>query len=627
MPGLFGFLNLDGGPTDADAGTALLAEMGDRLCHAGGESVDTWTDFDRGFAIGRAGLPHLQPAPWPGRGDGGAVFIDGVLHSDSPDAEETRRRFPEQRATALGRLRGFFSAAAWSPAAADGRLVLAVDRRASHPLMWAVVDGTLYFAPEVKALLAVAGLPRDPDPAALSIFYASGFVLAGQTLFSAVRRLEGGTLLATRGDGAAPRVERYWEYRMTVDGDGSPPIERERELSRRLRRAMERNLTDPEHDVVFLSGGRDSRVILGGALAMAGEGSRVKTVSWTGGGAPPGSDVAVAQQLANTFGTDHRVIPRRLDGWAEHTVRLTYILDGLSDLGAFHGYEFEIMRQLMDGGARKVLRGDQCFSRGDRMADLEHAIRRMSVRSLSSPTGLGGLVREAAYRELTEAGDAAVAEIARRWSTTHPDNARDEIYFAHRLQGYLNQSVYFKQVLLDHRNPLLDEDLLDYIQVLPIAERHLQRVFRSAAERAFPEVWEFPFATRSNLEKVADLLAADTPVRRGVARQFADGDSRVWELFDRRAFVRRLESLGSAPRSRSVGARLKSAILSSAKSAVGRVPALDRRLRSRYLRGLTREGDVFLRLVVLKLWFDLFVEGDGSRRALEEQLERARSVS
>ncbi len=114
----------------------------------------------------------------------------------------------------------------------------------------------------------------------------------------------------------------------------------------------------PETWALSLSGGVDSRVILGALPERSWT-----TVSW--GSRPtdePGSDLLVAQQLADRFGTHHRVFPLRLhdepvemlDAFVAHSEGRTDKLAGYID-------GFAVWRRMVETGIDGMIRGDELF--------------------------------------------------------------------------------------------------------------------------------------------------------------------------------------------------------------------------------------------------------------------------
>lgn len=614
MPGLFGMVHLDRQPLLGEATRALLAEMASRLAHLGSEQVDDYDDFVRGFALRRIGLPALLRLPFSSEPQEGGrrCFLDGVLHADSPRPGTTGG---QDELGICASLEGF-----WSAAFDDGRrTVLAVDRRSSRPLMYTVVGRTLYFAPEIKALLAIAGFERQIDPGALGLFFASGFVLADMTFFKNVFRLEGGQALVV--ENGELRRQHYGEYRFSVEGDGTPYETMRSELGRTMREAVARNLEDPERTAIFLSGGKDSRAILASAARVT-DVRRLRAVSWTSNEPMPGSDVYIARQIAEKLGIEHRIVRRVQNDFQRKALRLGYILDSLTDVGVFHGEELRLMEELAAQGFKTVFRGDQCFTRGRSMMSPEYAILRMCIRSSSGLAEGASFWRSDVFAKVASGGDAIVAQVLAEYRDVQEDNAGDQVYFRHRLQGYLNQASYFKSLMLDHRNPLLDESLLRFIQRLSVAARHEQKVLNEALAESFPELREFPYAERSNLEDYVDLLASDTPVRRAVAAELADEESSAWEWLDRQALRRLLDTLAERGGSRDWRKQLKLKVKNRVRDAVYNIPWLDTRLRGVYLRRETRADEVLLRSVAIKHFFDLFIDGDGSRATYEARLAR-----
>ncbi len=630
MPGVFGWIELGQHAAAGNAAdtSALLAEMAHRMRHAGRERVDTWTDPGGRFAVGRVTLDDAARIPWPDAeaaldGFPGPVFVEGTLRGDG--ARALQRLHHEAHGGrpggALASLRGSFTAAWWEPAAR--RVTVLVDRRASRPLAYTRVGSRVYFAPEVKALLAAPGVDRSLDEAAIGLFLGAGHVLAHQTLFAGVRRLGGGEALVAEPGWV--RVEPYWRYRLSERGDGTPPEELEEELAALVRAAVEKDLGDPDRTVVFLSGGVDSRTIASAAHEAARrQGKALRTVTWAAPGARTGSDRDVAGRIAAALGTRHVAVEREVRDWGRRLTRVTYLLDGLTDVSAYHPHEHAVMRELHAGGALTVLRGDECFGWEPPVACIEEAWLSLNLRSPRRLAHVAGVVPPEVLARLSRAAEAALEEAARPFAAEHPDNVRDLLYFRHRLQSYLGSAAYLKQVVLDHRAPLLDDAVLDFNARVPAALRADKRLFCRAAARLAPDVFAIPLARRGNLEDWGALLASPSPVRRHVEAELQDRESGIWALFDREALLAALPGLGTGrpPASRAAAAHVARGAKRVVRAALHLSPPIERELVTRRHRAGLRFEQLCLRVMVLKAWHDLFVRGDGSRRVLEERLAR-----
>src|SRR5581483_9965 len=153
------------------------------------------------------------------------------------------------------RLEGMFALALWDRP--RGRLVLARDRLGKKPLVWTrLPDGTLAFASELKALLALPGVRREPDLAALDAYLALGYVPGERTGLQGIRRLPPASLLVA--EGGSERVERYWtpsvEHEDLADDEW---LERVRET---VTAAVRKRLVADVPLGALLSGGVDSAV-------------------------------------------------------------------------------------------------------------------------------------------------------------------------------------------------------------------------------------------------------------------------------------------------------------------------------------------------------------------------------
>ena len=126
---------------------------------------------------------------------------------------------------------------------------------------------------------------------------------------------------------------------------------------------------------------------------------------------------------------------------------------------------------------------------------------------------LNGILRVEHHDEWRNASEAVFLTATQEVRGSDPNDAKDYLYFTHRLQGYLNTASYYKLCMLDQRNVLLDDEILDFLEFVPARLRADKVLYRRAMARAFPRLWQVPFASTSNLEHWGEVLAMSLPVR------------------------------------------------------------------------------------------------------------------
>jgi asparagine synthase (glutamine-hydrolysing) len=197
-------------------------------------------------------------------------------------------------------LDGMFAIALWD--APRGRLVLARDRLGKKPLVWTRLgDGTLAFASELKALLTLPGVSRDPDLAALDAYLALQYVPGTRTGLRGVQRLAPGSLLVA--EGAAERTERYWEPESEQEARSDEAwLERVRET---VTAAVRKRLVADVPLGALLSGGIDSAVV----VALMAQASPDPVRTFTAGFAAERYDERpYARAVAERYATQHEEI-------------------------------------------------------------------------------------------------------------------------------------------------------------------------------------------------------------------------------------------------------------------------------------------------------------------------------
>lgn len=607
MPGLFGVANLDPRrPLSRDTLESLLNRLAQPLRHYDGYVTETFSDPASGFAVGRIGLPHHHALPWPDEARCAQAetraFVAGRPHGDT--VAEGSLQDARKRIHTAG---GSFAAVLHVPAA-GGTLVIA-DRQGSQPVYHAVCDGLLLFAPEVKALLGFLPDRTAYDWAALATFLASGYLLAEQTFFAAVRRLPGGTEICI-ADGKIG-LRPYWQFRPGEHECNRPLDDYVQEVGARIEAAVARDLDDPAATMLLLSGGVDSRAILGAACrVLGGDGTRLRAVTWGCAPGRAGADIVIASQLAARLGIGHEIMEMDMAGFADYGAtfqRMNYLLDGMSESAAQHPDKFAATEQLYTHSVRILLRGEQSFGFAEREYSARGSLAKLGLRRLSDSALLQRVVTPECRRTCAEASDQVMDALIREADALDPNDFTHRAYFRDRYQRLSGAAAYYKQVLMDHRSPLMDDPILDLIERLPKACRDDKTLLYRTVARRYPELSGIDYASRTNLEDWVGLFAADTPVRRYARAELDDAASGVWDLLDRdvlSALLDRAARPGETPRRGGLAGALRTRLKPLLYRVSPRLAAAHRLARSRHDLPAHK---LLIRALILKHWHDTFV--------------------
>ncbi len=215
------------------------------------------------------------------------------------DSEVIPPLYEEYGLDFIARLNGMFAIALWD--SARRRLLLTRDRVGIKPLFYSVLRGNLYFASEVKCILAAGGSEREIDPCGVDQLLTFEYTSSPTTLFKDIRKLPPGSWLTwTEGKLA---TGRYWTLPEPASTEAEVNIP---ELAERLRhtltQAVRRQLASDVPLGAFLSGGIDSSIL----VAAMSEVSRTPPLTFSVGFADASySELPFARAVAEHCQTRH----------------------------------------------------------------------------------------------------------------------------------------------------------------------------------------------------------------------------------------------------------------------------------------------------------------------------------
>lgn len=139
-------------------------------------------------------------------------------------------------------------------------LHLARDRAGQKPLLYALHDGGIVFASEMRALLALYPEARNLDPIGLDAYLNLKYTPSPRTLFKDVEKLPPGSRMSLTAH-RPPEIRRYWDPAQRVFDLTQRPKEWLERIEQTLMQSVKRRLVSDVPVCLFLSGGVDSSLI------------------------------------------------------------------------------------------------------------------------------------------------------------------------------------------------------------------------------------------------------------------------------------------------------------------------------------------------------------------------------
>lgn len=293
-----------------------VQRMADSLAHRGPDDATVHVEPGLGFGFRRLAIIDLVTGgqPIPNEDESVWVMLNGEIYNyqqlrrnlqqrghkfrTRSDTEVLVHLYEECGASLVHELRGMFAFALWDRNRRS--LLLARDHLGQKPLYWAQRGPRLWFASEIKALLAVAPEYRRLDPLALHEYMTLRVIYEPRSMFSGVQKLPAAHVLEVGADGQAePR--RYWSLRYEPKARLSEEEALE-QLDEAVRDTVRLHLVADVEIGVFLSAGVDSGLIAGMIASISGAPFKAFTL-----GTPYGrfDEIPAARVMAERCDAEH----------------------------------------------------------------------------------------------------------------------------------------------------------------------------------------------------------------------------------------------------------------------------------------------------------------------------------
>lgn len=271
MCGICGKVNFD---REHSVSPGLLKRMADTMYHRGPDDEGYYLSGAVGMGFRRLSIIDLKTGHQPLSNEDGTVWIvfngeiynyeelrdylltQGHVFRTRTDTEVIVHLYEELGPACVERLRGMFGFAIWDER--NRSLMLARDRIGIKPLYYALIDDSIVFGSEIKAILADPAVDTEVRPEIIDRFLTFYYVPGEDTLLKNIFKLQPGSYMMVR-EGKI-KTHRYWDLKFN-------PVSRsaantERELLELLDESVRLHMISDVPVGVLSSGGVDSTAML-----------------------------------------------------------------------------------------------------------------------------------------------------------------------------------------------------------------------------------------------------------------------------------------------------------------------------------------------------------------------------
>jgi asparagine synthase (glutamine-hydrolysing) len=313
MCGIAGALSLDGRMVDLEDVHAMCTSM----IHRGPDDEGYFSTPQVVLGMRRLSIIDLAGGHQPISNEDGTIHavLNGEIYNyrelrhdleqrghtfrTSSDTETIVHLYEERGEACVDGLRGMFGFAIWD--SRKRKLLIARDRLGIKPIYYTMQQGQLYFASELKCLLAVPGIERKVRPQSLDHLLTHLYTPAAESILEGIHKLEPGHLISAQ-PGREPIISRWWEVKFAPDERRSV-----QEWEEEIRKVVDESVA--LHNVAdvpvgaFLSGGVDSSSVVASLSRVSNR--PVKTFS-IGFAEKEFNELDGARIAAKALRTEHR---------------------------------------------------------------------------------------------------------------------------------------------------------------------------------------------------------------------------------------------------------------------------------------------------------------------------------
>jgi asparagine synthetase B (glutamine-hydrolysing) len=609
MPGLIGAVCLNGDALNLN----LIRAMRDAIRHRSWYQGDDYVDNKKRVAISRVNLNIINRTqqPYVGPDDKVKVFLHGEIYNDeaaSNPLEFIYYLYRKEGINFAATLNGSFTVVVVD----EDAVYIASDRIASKPLFYFNNGQTFYFGPEMKSLFLAPSLTRKLNLVAVADFLANGHFIREHTLVEDIKTMDHACVIKITANSVV--THRYWDYNLEQGMPDRGEKYYQEILTGLLRQVISSRLRVDDTYGVLLSGGYDSRGILGGYLE-AKKGQKVYTISWGRREDIPNSDCEIARRLAQQIDADHKFYELTAEEVIDNFRDFILLGEGLTRFPE----SYEVFQRIRDDrGIKILLRGDECFGwKAHLVHDEESMFRTLSLNTLRMIGRYQHVLKPTYFELFSELDRETRRSVSARCPAKNIHNRKDYFYLTVRLKNFINPLNYLKNFAVESFNPFLDYRLLDFVSTLPVKYRLDKDLYKKTIVQMFPDLFKEMAQSRNDIDWATSFKESPL-LKQFIYQELFDQHSVLTEFINQESLKCQLDAFFAGPSSSAkvTGSGVKARMRTAAVNLQHQSPGTYNLLHSASyyyhkwrgtLRDVLPPEQLIIRLLILKVWTDTFL--------------------
>lgn len=561
MTGIFGIVH----PVRDESAASFLEKASARMSHRPWYVSQTWKDSADTIGLGQLsiGLLNADPKPFISADQRYVLFLCGEIYNHGPlkaavtqaghaplDASDAALAFSLYQTYGsrfAESVDGAFFVALYDT---QTRRLLLTNDRFGHYTHYVYRSGkTLVFAPEVKGVIAASFVPRTLNVTAVAEYFRFQQLLHEKTFHEDITLFPYGSAATFNLENGDWTCERYWDWDRVPDRPNVSFEEAVEEIGRLLDAAVKRYSAGQFRPGVFLSGGLDSRTILGMMPPM-----NPPPVS-ANFGQPNSRDVYYAEQIARAAGSRHFWFDMSDANWVLENVDLHLSLtEGFHSWIHMHGLQMmpklrEVMDVNLSGWDGGTVMGDSdninpIYNQStDKWAVIEQCFYRFNQLYTwpgFTEAGEQQLYTPAFAKQTAGlAYDSFVSAFDRFWTDFRRTYAAEFFYLVNHCLRMTQQMVITGRSHMEFRFPFWDYQLIDFMYSLRPEVRQDKLLYRHVITRRTPKLGRIPYDKQEFLPSVEEPLHTLQAISVRARRRLKMWPHRPWLYADYENYLRR----------------------------------------------------------------------------------------